>query len=163
MAVLKPIAMTCYLVLLILAAGLGIDRASEGKMLIPFAFPLAVFLILALRVFGGKSELAGWAIFTVWLGITYLQTGNVLEIIAFGVYLVFALLGAFKSPYFLAFAWCFHPVWDFIPRELPDLLKDLPTACILFDIPIGLYILWHTRQGRWLTFGRKNNTPLARV
>jgi hypothetical protein len=158
MTILKPIAITIYILFLVFAAGFGIDSASENRVLIPFAFPFAIVLILALRAFGAKSELAGLAVFTAWLGLTYLQTGNPIEIVAFMFYVVFALLGAFKSPYFLAFAWVFHPFWDFVPRELPDLLKDLPTACILFDIPIGLYIFWFARHGRWVTFGRRVGT-----
>ncbi len=161
MTILKPIAITLYILLLVFAAGFGIDSAFEHRVLIPFAFPFAIALILAIRVFGAKSELAGLAIFTAWLGLTYLQTGQTIEIVAFIFYVGLALLGAFKSPYFLAFAWVFHPVWDFVPRELPDLLKDLPTACILFDIPIGLYIFWFARRGRWVTFGRKVETPIS--
>ncbi|MBP7689753.1 MAG: hypothetical protein KA765_17680, partial [Thermoflexales bacterium] len=55
----------------------------------------------------------------------------------------------FKSPYFLALAWLFHPVWDFVPRDLPPQLLDLPLACLLYDIPIGLYLLWGARRNRW--------------
>ncbi len=158
MTILKPIAITLYILLLVFAAGFGIDSASEHKVLIPFALPFALVLILAMRILGAKYELAGLSVFTAWLGLTYLQTGQRIEVIAFTFYVGFALLGAFKSPYFLAFAWVFHPVWDFVPRELPDLLKDLPTACILFDIPIGLYIFWFARRGRWVTFGRNLGT-----
>jgi hypothetical protein len=161
MTILKLIGVTLYILLLVFAAGFGIDSASEHKVLIPFALPFAVALILALRVLGAKYELAGLAVFTAWLGLTYLQTGGRIEIFAFGLYAALALLGAFKSPYVLALAWVLHPVWDFVPRELPDLLKDLPTACILFDIPIGLYIFWFARRGRWVTFGSKSATREA--
>jgi hypothetical protein len=161
MTILKPIATTLYILLLMFAAGFGIDSASEHRALILFALPFAIALILAMRVLGAKSELAALAVFTAWLGLTYLQTGQRIEIVGFIFYVGLALLGAFKSPYFLAFAWVFHPAWDFVPRQLPDLLKDLPTACILFDIPIGLYVFWFARQGRWVTFGRKAETPIS--
>lgn len=154
MTVLKRIAVTVYILVLLYLAGFGIGSAAREDMLIQIAFPFAIVLILGVRVLGERFELAGWAVFTVWLGSTYLQTGRTIETIIFVVYIGIALLGAFKSPYFLAFAWLFHPVWDFIPRELPDLLKDLPTACIMFDIPIGLYILWFTRKDRWMPFGK---------
>ncbi len=154
MTVLKRIAVTVYILVLLYLAGFGIGSAAREDMLIQIAFPFAVILILGVRVLGERFELAGWAVFTVWLGSTYLQTGQTIETIIFVVYIGIALLGAFKSPYFLAFAWLFHPVWDFVPRELPDLLKDLPTACIMFDIPIGLYILWFTRKDRWMPFGK---------
>jgi hypothetical protein len=155
MEILKRIATAVYILALIFLAGLGIDRAATDKTLIPFALPAAIVLILAVRVFGPKAELAGWAVFTVWLGSTYLASSDTIapvEVVAFVVYLSFGLLGAFVSPYFLALAWLLHPVWDFFPRVLPDLLKDLPTACILFDIPIGSYILWFTVKNRWNVF-----------
>jgi hypothetical protein len=170
MNILKRIATAVYILALIVLAGLGIERAADTKMLIPFAFPAALVLLIALRVFGPKAELAGWSVFTVWVGSTYwsaitswlgtsyvgsIDTINKLEIIAFVAYLGFGLLGAFRSPYFLAFAWLFHPVWDFFPRDLPDPLKDLPTACIFFDLPIGLYILWFAYKNRWTVFSLK--------
>jgi hypothetical protein len=158
MNIFKPIAATLLIFALVFVAGLGIDSASENKVLIPFAFPFAIVLMLVMRVIGAKYELAGWAVFTAWLGLTYLQTGQTIEVVAFVAYICLALLGAFKSPYFLAVAWVAHPIWDFLPRELPALLKDLPTACILFDLPIGLSIFWFARQGRWITFGRNTMT-----
>lgn len=159
MIIVKRFAIAFYILLLLYLAGFGIGSAAREEMLIPVALPFAVILVLAVRFLGEKAELAGWAVFTVWLGSTYLQTGKTIETIIFFVYIGIALLGAFQSPYFLAFAWLFHPVWDFIPRELPDLLKDLPTACIMFDIPIGLYILWFTRKNRWNPFGKKIINP----
>jgi hypothetical protein len=165
MDILKRIATAIYILALIYVAGLGIERAANDKMLIPFAFPAALVLLLAVRAFGPKAELAGWSVFTVWLGSTYLfssDTITTVEVIAFIAYLSFGLLGAFKSPYFLAFAWLFHPVWDFLPRVLPDLLKDLPTACILFDLPIGLYILWFAYQKRWTVFSLKFKPTTSR-
>ena len=155
MDILKRIATAVYILALIYLAGLGIDRAATDKTLIPFAFPAALVLLFAVRVFGPKAELAGWSVFTVWLGMTYLASSETIapvEVVAFIAYLGFGLLGAFRSSYFLAFAWLFHPLWDFFPRVLPDSLKDLPTACILFDIPIGLYILWFTFKNRWSVF-----------
>jgi hypothetical protein len=158
MDILKRIATAIYVLALIYLAGLGIERAANDKLLIPFALPAALVLLLAVRVFGPKAELAGWAVFTIWLGSTYLASSDSIapiEVMAFIAYVSLGLLGAFVSPYFMAFAWLFHPVWDFFPRVLPDLLKDLPTACILFDLPIGLYILWFAYKNRWTVFALK--------
>ncbi len=155
MEIVKKIGIAIYILLLIYFAGLGIERAANDKMLITFALPAAVVLLLAVRVLGKPAELAGWSVFTIWLGSTYLFSSDnptIIEGVAFAVYIGLALLGSFKSPYFLAAAWLLHPVWDFFPRALPDLLKDLPTACILFDIPIGLYLLWFARDNRWQVF-----------
>ncbi len=69
-------------------------------------------------------------------------------------------MGVFKSSYFLALVWLLHSVWDFVPRDLPILLKDLPNACILFDLPIGLYLLWGSRQKHWQPFDTSTQTEL---
>jgi hypothetical protein len=83
------------------------------------------------------------------LGGTYLSTGKPIEYAIFFLYFVLTALGIFKSPYFLAAAWLFHPLWDFLPRTLPDKLHDLPVACALFDTPIGLYLAWGGWKKRW--------------
>lgn len=157
MAIVKGAGRTVYIVLLLYLAGLAIGSAAREHMLIPVALPFAAALVLAARVLGPRTELAAWAVLTVWLGSTYLQTGATRETVAFVVYAGLALLGAFKSPYVLAAAWLLHPLWDFVPRELPALLTDLPAACILFDVPIGLYLLWNARKGRWRVFGAKTS------
>ncbi len=148
-SILKNIANTIYILFLIMLTGSAIGAAAKAGYLIPAAVPFSLVLILILRFMNPKLERIAWAAFTVWLGSTYVQLGNPIEYGLFFAYIALALLGVFKSPYFLAAAWLFHPVWDFIPRELPELYVDLPTACILFDIPIGLYLLWTSRIKRW--------------
>lgn len=155
MVILKRIGIAAYILILIYLAGLGIESAANAKLLIPFALPAAIVLTLFHRAFGARAELTGWAVFTVWLGSTYLLSSESIapvEVVMFVAYVSFGLLGVFKSPYFLAFAWLLHPVWDFVPRALPDLLKDLPVACILFDLPIGVYLLWFASKNRWTVF-----------
>lgn len=147
---------TEYIVLLHILAGFAIGMAAQSMILIPSAIPFAVVLILLLRFLDEKAELLSWAGFTIWLGSTYLTIGTTSEYILFFVYIGLAALGIFKSPYFLAIAWLLHPLWDFMPRELPQILVDLPIACILFDVPIGLYILWGAKKKRWKTFGDTN-------
>ena len=152
MIALKRVAVSVYVLALVWAAGLGIALAAAERLLIPFALPAAAALVLAARVLGPRAELAAWAVFTAWLGSTYLfvdDTTAVLEVLAFLVCAGLAVLGALRSPHLLAVAWLLHPVWDFLPRELPELLLDLPVACILFDVPIGLYLLWGARTDRW--------------
>jgi hypothetical protein len=159
---LKTTAVAAYVLFLMHAAGLGIDLAAHQRLLIPYALPAAIVLVVAVRVLGRQAELAGWAAFTVWLGSTYLLSADsiaAVEVIAFLAYLSLGLLGAFRSPYFLALAWLLHPAWDFVPRVLPDVLHDLPAACILFDVPIGLYLLWFARRGRWDAFTFRHGRP----
>jgi hypothetical protein len=170
MDILKRIATAVYLLALIYLSVLGFEQAADTTMLIPLAFPAALVLVIALRVFGPKAELAGWSVFTIVLGGTYwsavtaylgtsylgsIDIINKLEVVVFVAYLGLSLFGAFKSPYFLAFACLFHPVWDLVPRDLPGVLKDLPMSSVLFDLPIGLYILWFAYQNRWTVFSLK--------
>ena len=142
-----------YIVFVLVMASYAIGLAAEGNMLIPAAIPFAAGIILLVRFLGSKPELLAWAGFTVWLGSTYIASGTWLEYVLFATYVILAALGIFKSPYFLAIAWLFHPAWDFIPRELPEPYQDLPMACVLFDTPIGLYLLGFTWAQRWRSFG----------
>jgi hypothetical protein len=113
---------------------------------------------------GAKAELVSWAAFTVGLlAGTYLTTGSPLEYLVFMVYIALAALGLFKSSYFLALAWLIHPVWDFVPRTLPANLHDLPLACALFDIPIGLYLLWGSWKKRWQPISQSSSTRDALI
>lgn len=152
---IKRAGIGVYMIVVLMAASMFIGWASEAGLLIALALPFAAVLILALRVFGPRAELAGWMLFTVWLGSTYLTTGTKPEIAVFFVFLGLAVLGGFVSPYFLAAAWLLHPLWDLVPRDLPAILKDLPTACLMFDLLIGLYLLWGARTKRWMPFGRR--------
>lgn len=93
MVIIKRIGIAFYILFLLYLAGFGIGSAAREEMLIQIALPFAVILILAVRILGEKSELAGWAVFTVWLGSTYLQTGKTIETIIFVVYIGIALLG----------------------------------------------------------------------
>jgi len=140
---------TLIIVIALLATSMGVGVAAHADRLLIVALPAAVGLIMLLRSLGASAERAAWAIFTVWLGTTYIQQGTLLEMGITVFYGGFALLGVYRSPYFLVGAWLFHPIWDSIPRDLPTHLHALPHACILFDIPIGMYLLWAIRQRRW--------------
>lgn len=166
MKIVTVLAIVLYLAGLLYLTGFGVDSAAANAALIPFALPAALVLILAMRLLGlrrigRRMELVGWAVFTVWLGTTYVVTSPTVmwfEVVVLVGYVGLALLGVAKSPYFLAVAWLLHPVWDFVPRELPALLTDLPTACILFDVPIGIYLVLGAATGRWRVLASRVET-----
>lgn len=160
---LKNTFTTVYVVFLIIIAGFIIGSAAQYNLLIQVALPFAITLVLGLRFLSPKAELIAWAAFTVWLGSTYLQTGSFIEVVAFFFYAVFAAMGIFISPYYLAIGWLLHPIWDFVPRQLPNMLLDLPTACILFDIPIGLYVLVGAWKKRWTVFNQNLEQPSTKI
>lgn len=161
---MKNIALTIYIVFLIIAAGFGVGAATQAGILISAAVPFALALILIMYFMGVKPELISWAAFTVGLlAGTYLSTGSPIEYLMFFFYIVLSALGIFKSPYFLALAWLLHPVWDFVPRTLPAQLHDLPLACALFDTPIGLYLLWGSWKKRWQPFSDNNTNREAMI
>ena len=151
---MKNTLLTFYIVFLVIAAGFGVGAATNAGILIPAAVPFALVLIALLYFLNPKPELLAWAALTAGLlAGTYLVTGDAIEYVIFIVYLILTMLGIFKSPYFLAFAWLFHPLWDFLPRTLPVHMHDLPLACAFFDTPIGLYLLWGSWKKRWVPFG----------
>ena len=168
MSILKRIATAVYILVLICVFAFGLLNAVNNQTLIPFAFPAALVLLLAARAFGPKAELASWSVFTVllgsayvllvtaWAGIFPIEKITIVEVIALIACFGFGLLGAFKSPYFLAFAWLFYPVLAFFHPKLPfDVLEDFAAACVLFGLPIGLYIFWFAYKNRWTVFSLK--------
>lgn len=146
---LKPAFKTAYVVLLVVLAGFGIGYAMKANLLIACAFPFSLAVIASLYFLGKRAEMLAWVGFTVWLGNTYLMTNQPIEYLTLTVYLLLATLDMLVSPYYLALAWLVHPLWDFFPRVLPANQADLPMACILFDVPIGLYMLWAIRRKEW--------------
>ena len=169
MNILKRIATAIYILALICFFAFGLLNAANDQMLIPFAFPAALALLLAARTFGPKVELASWSVFTILLGSAYMllltawaggfywiEEITIVEIIAFIACFGLGLFGAFKSPYFLAFAWLFYPILAFLHPKLPlGVLEDFAAACVLFGLPIGLYILWFAYKNRWTVFSLK--------
>jgi hypothetical protein len=146
---MKAALKTAYVVLLVVLAGFGIGYAIKANLLIACAFPFSIVVIAALYYLGQRAEMLAWVGFTVWLGNTYLMTNQPIEYVTLTVYLLLATLGMLVSPYYLVIAWLAHPLWDFFPRVLPANQADLPMACILFDVPIGLYLLWAIRSKQW--------------
>lgn len=146
---MRPTIATVVIVFLVVLTGVGVGAAARSHVLIPAAAPFAVALLLTLRALGRTPELLGWAVFTGWLGLTYAQAGSPVEVVMFFVYVTLGALGVFKSPWFLAAAWAVHPAWDLLPRTLPDQLRDLPMACLIFDALVAAYLAWGARRGRW--------------
>lgn len=138
---------------LVVVMTLLFDWAAGQGLLIAAAAPLVIVPILSLCFLRPKEELMGWSVLTMWLSLTYLATeidmSLARELTAFIVIVVLAILGYLRSSWILAAVWFLHIAWDFIPRELPEHLHDLPVACIIFDGLIGAYIAWRSYQGRW--------------
>lgn len=146
---LRQIGAAIFIITLVVFTSAGVGAAARAHILVPTALPFAALLILVLRRLSPAAERSGWAVFTVWLGTTYLQTGTSAETAAALLNLGLAFGGVFASPWLLVVAWAFHPAWDLLPRTLPALLVDLPMACLLFDGLIALYLAWAIRRGRW--------------
>jgi hypothetical protein len=143
---------------LLVFATVAINIATDEGVLIPSAFPFGISLILAARFgplvssrfLGRRAEKYAWLALSAWLGLTYFPYGNrALEILALCLYVGCALLSARRFSYLLGSLWLAHPLWDFVPRTLPNFLTDLPRACILFDVPIGCYLIHCARTERF--------------
>ncbi|MFC3979863.1 DUF6010 family protein [Streptosporangium jomthongense] len=137
-----------YVVVVMVAMSYAIGAVARAGLLVVAAAPLGVVLVLALCRLPGRTELAAWSAVTVGiLAPTYLAGGGV-EYAASGVVVALALLGVFRSPWFLVAAWVLHPVWDVVvPRHLEPPLTDLPTACVLYDLLVAGYLAYRARRG----------------
>ncbi|MFN7984825.1 MAG: DUF6010 family protein [Vicinamibacterales bacterium] len=158
--VLRRVGSSVYTLAILLLTSIGVGLAGRRGILIPVAAPFAVVLVLALRVLRPSAERAAWALFTLWLGSTYLQTGSAIERFALVAYGSLALAGVFLSPWWLVAAWVAHPLWDQVPRTLPPVLQDLPTACLFFDWVIAAYLVIGSYQQRWSS--RRARIPTGR-
>ncbi len=143
--ILLTVLVTVWIVILVMLTSRFVGLAASNHWLLWAAPILPLFPILGLYWLKPKAELAGWAIFTIWLGSTYAMGGDQTELIVFGVIIALAIGGLFK-PWLMVVAWFGHIIWDFFPRELPELLLDLPMACMIFDGLIGAYLIWRIRS-----------------
>lgn len=143
----RKILVSVGVIALIFVTTLFVSFAARLDWLVISAPFLPLFPILGLRWLKPKEELAGWAAFTVWLGLTYLSTGVPIEFLAFAVLVALAVLGYFYSSWLLAAAWFLHIAWDFLPRELPAAYEALPLASMIFDGLIGAYLSWFSTEG----------------
>ncbi|MEZ5596708.1 MAG: hypothetical protein R3E84_10000 [Pseudomonadales bacterium] len=139
--VLRAVLVTGYLIALVLLTGAAVGFAARQGWLVPVGLILPVLPIVGLRWLRAKEQLAGWSLFTVWLGSTYLPIGTPPEVAVFLVILGAAFVGyRYRSTQLLAMAWFAHIAWDVFPRDLPAVLADLPAACMLFDGIVGVYL-----------------------
>ena len=158
---LRTFGVTLWMVVLVFATSQLVSIAAAQGMLIWSAVVLPAIPILGLFWLRRREELAGWALFTVWLGSTYANTGVTGELFVLALYVVFALVGYFRAPWTLVGAWFLHIAWDFVPRDLPEMFADLPVACIIFDGMIGGYLAWRTYSGRWSKVSRSEAVVLS--
>lgn len=131
---------------------MGVGAAGRSGILVWMAIPFAGVLVFVWRLLGRRAEHVAWAIFLLFLGLTYINpTSDTLtrELIVFAVYVVLSVAGLLISPWFIALGFAAHIGWDFVPRDLPTHLMRLPIACLLFDGAIAAYIAWQTYTERW--------------
>jgi hypothetical protein len=137
--------MTIYVGAVTVGFSYLIGLATQLGILIPAAFPLGVLLVLLFYWLPARVQLIGWAVATVWLlSSVYLGTSDI-EYVALIVVVVAAIAGVFWSPWFLAGIWMIHPLWDLVPRDLPEHQHDLPLACLIYDLVIGIYLIIRIR------------------
>jgi hypothetical protein len=137
--------MTIYVGAVTVGFSYLIGLATQLGILIPAAFPMGVLLVLLFYWLPARVQLIGWAVATVWLlsGV-YLGTSDV-EYFALIAVVVAAIAGVFWSPWFIAGIWMIHPLWDLVPRDLPEHQHDLPLACLIYDLVIGIYLIIRIR------------------
>ncbi len=139
---LRAIAVGIWIIVLIMFTGQFVGLSAKYGRLIWAAPILPIIPILGIFWLRPKEQIAAWALFTVWLGSTYAPLGGISELSVFAFIIVLALAGYLSSPWLLVLAWFGHIGWDFMPRELPELMHDLPIACMIFDGLIGTYLIW---------------------
>ena len=137
--------MTIYVGAVTVGFSYLIGLGTQLGILIPAAFPLGVLLVLLFYWLPARVQLIGWAVATVWLLSSVYLGASDLEYVALIVVVVAAIAGVFWSPWFLAGIWMIHPLWDLVPRDLPEHQHDLPLACLIYDLVIGVYLIFRIR------------------
>jgi hypothetical protein len=124
-----------------------IGFATQYDVLLLAAVPLGFIFIATFFWLPARIQLAAWAVASAWLlsGV-YLGSSD-FEVVVLIVVCLMALAGVLWSPWFLVVLWFVHPLWDLIPRDLPEHQHDLPLACLIYDLIVAVYLLWRTRKG----------------
>ena len=122
-----------------------IGLATQLGLLLPAAFPLGLLLVGLFFWLPARSQLIAWAVATVWLLSSVYLGASDIEYAVLIVVVIAAIAGVFWSPWFIAGIWVIHPLWDLIPRDLPDIQHDLPLACLIYDLVIGVYLIARIR------------------
>lgn len=156
----------------VIAVGISylIGFATQMEMLLVAALPLGALLVISLAWLPPRAQLFAWAATTAWLlSSVYLGVSEI-EWVMLVVVFFAAIAGSLWNPWFIAAIWFIHPLWDLIPRELPDLQHDLPLACLIYDLVVAVYLAWRIRTGffdgavgRPTTPARFINTGLSRT
>ena len=153
MTVLRVGAKAIFILLTLVLISTAVSRAGHAGVLTIIAVPLALALIVLWRWLGPRAEMVAWAVFVLWLGLTYVNPAYPAtlprELTVAAIYALLAALGLWVSPWFLAVGLAAHIGWDFVPRELPAHLHDLPIACMIYDGVLAIYGGWQTYTGRW--------------
>ncbi len=124
-----------------------IGLATSADALLIAAVPLGILLVISLAWLNPKAQLIAWSVATGWLlSSVYLGTSD-LEYGALLIVILAAIAGVVWSPWFLAGIWLLHPIWDLIPRDLPEHQHDLPLACLMYDLVVAIYLAWRIRSG----------------
>jgi len=158
---LITVAQTLYSGLVAVGVSYIIGFATKADLLLVAALPLGIALVLAFSWLPPRPQLLAWSATTAWLlSSVYLGVSDIEWFMLFLV-LAAAIAGAVWSPWFLVAIWFVHPLWDLIPRDLPDHQHDLPLACFIYDIVVALYLLWRTRSGSFKDAIAKPKTSAA--
>jgi len=146
---LAAIGMLSVLIIEIFAVGM----VSMDQLSLWVAAPVALALIASTLWLPIEGKKIFWLVFTIWTGMTFAHSGEILEILIFGLMVLLAVLGFRVSVNYFAIAWTFHAFWGLMPRErLPHgtaLFMGhwmLPIAGFIFEICIAAYLFWLARK-----------------
>lgn len=146
---LAAIGMLSVLIIEIFAVGM----VSMDQLSLWVAAPVALALISSTLWLPIEGKKIFWLVFTIWTGMTFAHSGEILEILIFGLIILLAVLGFRVSVSYFAIAWTFHAFWGLMPREHLShetaLLMGhwmLPVAGFIFEISIAAYLFWLSRK-----------------
>lgn len=138
---------TAYVSIVVVGFSYLIGMATEADILLLAAIPLGVLLVALLFWLPPRIQLVAWAAATAWLLSSVYLGQSDLEYIALVAIFVASLAGVFWSPWVIAATWLIHPLWDLIPRDLPEHQHDLPLACLMYDLVVAIYLVYRIRSG----------------
>jgi hypothetical protein len=131
----------------------AVGMVSMDQLSLWVAAPVALALIASTLWLPIEGKKIFWLVFTIWTGMTFAHSGEILEILIFGLMILLAVLGFRVSVSYFAIAWTFHAFWGLMPREHLShetaLLMGhwmLPVAGFIFEISIAAYLFWLARK-----------------
>jgi hypothetical protein len=130
-----------------------VGSISMDEISIWLSIPVALALIASTLWLPIDGKKAFWLVFTIWTGMTFAHSGELLEILIFGVMILLAVAGYRVSMNYWVIAWGFHALWNILPREhlsheAAMLMGHwmVPTAGLLFELTIAGYLFWLARR-----------------